>query len=120
MKIKDLQPRQGNVDIVVEIIDMDEPKEFNKGDSQGRVANAMVRDDTGDMKITLWNDQIDQVKVGDKVRIQKGYVNEWQGEKQLTTGKFGTLEIITSEKAEEILLDGIEEDIYDIDEEEVL
>jgi hypothetical protein len=46
------------------------------------------------MKLTLWNEQIEQVKVGDKVKISNGYVNEFQGELQLTTGKFGKLEVL--------------------------
>ncbi len=32
--------------------------------------------------------------VGDKVHITNGYVSEFQGEKQLTTGKFGKLEVV--------------------------
>jgi len=96
MNIRDLEPRQGDVDITVEVVSMDEPREFNKFGKPGRVANAMIKDETGDMKLTLWNEQIDQIKVGDKIHIQKGYVNEWQGEKQLTTGKFGTLDVVES------------------------
>ena len=44
--------------------------------------------------LTLWNEQIEKVKIGNKIAITNGYVGEWQGEKQLTTGKFGTLEVI--------------------------
>jgi replication factor A1 len=43
--------------------------------------------------LTLWNQDIEKVKQGDTVRITNGYVNEFQGEKQLTTGKFGKLEV---------------------------
>ncbi|MFH1053907.1 MAG: OB-fold nucleic acid binding domain-containing protein [Candidatus Woesearchaeota archaeon] len=98
MAIQDLQPKQGNVDIVVEVVSKEEPREFQKFGKAGRVCNAVIKDDTGEMKLTLWNEQIDKVKVGDKLQIKNGYVNEWQGEKQLTTGKFGTLEI--AEKGE--------------------
>ena len=54
----------------------------------------LVKDDSGEIKLTLWNDDIDNVNEGDKVHIINGYVNEWQGEMQLTTGKFGKLEVI--------------------------
>ena len=94
MQVKDLQPRQGKVDIVLDIVDVAEPREFEKFGKAGRVANAVAKDETGDIKLTLWNDDIDKVKPGDKVKITNGYVSEWQGEKQLGTGKFGTLEII--------------------------
>ena len=94
MAVKDLQIRQGNVDIIVDIVDVGEVREFEKFGKSGRVATAIAKDETGDVKLTLWNEQIDQVKAGDKVHITNGYVNEWQGEKQLTTGKMGKLEVI--------------------------
>jgi len=49
--------------------------------------NAIGKDASGDIKITLWNDDIGKVKAGDKVKIENGYVSEWQGEMQLSTGK---------------------------------
>ena len=94
MEIKDLEPRQSNVEVVATIKSIDEPREFEKFGNPGKVANATIEDESGSMKLTLWNDQIDQVKVGDKIHITNGYVNEWQGETQLTTGKFGKLEVV--------------------------
>jgi len=94
MAIKDLQPRQGKVDIVVEVVEKGEVREFNKFGKTGRVCNATVKDETGETKLTLWNEQIDQVNAGDKVHITNGYVGEYQGEMQLTTGKFGQLEVV--------------------------
>ncbi len=94
MNIADLEARQGNVEVIGEIVEISEPKTFQKFGKSGRVATAKLQDETGEIKLSLWNEQIDQFKVGDKVRIENGYVNEWQGEKQLTTGKFGKLEKI--------------------------
>lgn len=103
MQVKDLQPKQGKVDIVLDIVDIGEPREFEKFGKSGRVANAIAKDETGDIKLTLWNDDVDKIKPGDKVKITNGYVSEWQGEKQLGTGKFGSLEVVgasTQEKEE--------------------
>ena len=106
MEIKDLQIRQGNVEVIATIKSIEEPREFEKFGKPGRVANATLEDISGSIKLTLWNEQIDKVKVGDKVHITNGYVNEWQGEPQLTTGKFGQLEVVgeddaTTEETEE-------------------
>lgn len=98
MAIKDLKIREGNVDIIVDIVDVGEVREFEKFGKTGRVATAIVKDETGDIKLTLWNDSIDQVKAGDKVHIINGYVSEWQGEPQLTTGKLGKLEVVGESK----------------------
>ena len=92
MKINELQPKQGKVEIVVEITAKEEPKEFTKFGAVGKVCSCKAKDDTGVINLTLWNEQIDMVEVGDTVKIINGYVNEYQGEMQLTTGKFGKLE----------------------------
>ena len=98
MAIKDLKAREGKVDIVVDIVDVGESREFEKFGKTGRVANAVAKDETGDIKLTLWNDDIDKIKAGDKVKITNGYVSEWQGELQLGTGKFGSMEVIGENK----------------------
>jgi len=94
MNISELKPRQGKIEIEVEVVSIDPPREFNKFGNVGRVANALVKDDSGEMKLTLWNDEIDKVKPGSKVKITNGYVSEFQGEKQLTAGRFGKLEVL--------------------------
>jgi replication factor A1 len=94
MQVKDLTPKQGNVDITIDVIDVSAPREFQKFGKSGRVANAIAKDETGDIKLTLWNDDIDRIKAGDKVHLTNGYVNEWQGEMQLTTGRMGKMEVV--------------------------
>ena len=94
MAIKDLQARQGQVDLIAEVIEKGDVREFEKFGKKGRVCNAKIKDATGEMTLTLWNEQIDQVNAGAKVHIINGWVSEWQGEKQLSTGKFGQLEIV--------------------------
>ena len=98
MAIKNLQIGQGKVDIELDVMDVGETRQFKKFGKAGRVATAVAKDETGDIKLTLWNDDIDKVKAGDKIRITNGYVSEWQGEPQLTTGKLGKLEIIGESK----------------------
>ena len=94
MQIKDLKPKQGNVDIVVDVVDIGVPREFEKFGKPGKVATAIAKDETGDVKLTLWNEDIEKVKAGDKVHLENGYVNEWQGEMQLTTGRMGKLNVV--------------------------
>jgi len=59
-----------------------------------RVANATLSDGTGSIKLALWNDQIDQVNVNDKVRIENGYVTSFRGEIQLNVGRYGKLSVV--------------------------
>jgi replication factor A1 len=96
MAIKDLKARQGNVDLVFEVVDKGEVREFEKFGRKGKVCTAKVKDNSGEIALTLWNEQVDMVNIGDKFHIINGYVNEFQGERQLTTGKFGKLELVGS------------------------
>ena len=95
MKVSDLKPRMPRVDIELEVVEMGEVRNFQKMGNSGRVATATAKDDTGEIKLSLWNDEIDKVKKGDKIKITGGFVNEFQGEMQLTAGKFGKLEVVS-------------------------
>jgi replication factor A1 len=99
MEIKDLKPRIGNVEVEGVVADKGDVREFDKFGKKGRVCNVTLNDDTGRVSLTLWNDDVDKVGVGDKVKIANGYVGEYNGEMQLGTGKFGKLEVV--EKAKE-------------------
>ena len=116
MAIKDLKIREGNVDIVVEVVDKGEVREFQKFGKPGRVCNAKVKDDSGEVTLTLWNDEIDKVNVGDKLHIKNGYVGEWQGEPQLSAGRFGELEVLESNAPTE---EPAEEEPLNIEEEKI-
>ena len=57
------------------------------------VADAVIADETGSIKLTLWNEQIDQVEVGNRIKIKNGYITSFKGEVQLNVGKFGTMTV---------------------------
>ena len=59
-----------------------------------RVANAIIADDSGKIKLVLWNNQIDEVSVNDAVKIENGYVSSFRGEAQLNVGRNGKLTIM--------------------------
>ena len=95
MLIKDLQAKQGNVNIELDVVEVAQAREFQKFGKAGRVATASAKDESGaSISLTLWNDDVDKVKAGDKIKLTNGYVNEWQGELQPTTGRMGKMEII--------------------------
>jgi replication factor A1 len=92
MAISDLTLRQGNVEVSGTIKEIGEVKTFSKFGRDLRVADSVLEDESGTIKLSLWNEDIDRFKAGDKVKIVNGYVNEFQGEKQLTAGKYGRIE----------------------------
>jgi len=62
-------------------------------DQTYKVATAMIADETGTIKLTLWNEQIDKVNVNNIVKIENGYITSFRGEIQLNTGKFGSMAV---------------------------
>ncbi len=56
-----------------------------------KVADATLTDDTGSIKLVLWNAQIQQVKVNSNIRLDEGYVKEYRDELQLSVGKWGSI-----------------------------
>ena len=55
----------------------------------------LVDDQGGEIKLTLWGDDIPKVKDGDRVKITNGYTNSFKGEVSLTKGKFGQMEVVS-------------------------
>ncbi len=93
MQIRDLRVGMKKVNVSAQVVEISEPREvISRFDgSTNRVATATVKDDTGTMKLSLWNEHIDQVSVGDSISIENGYVTEFRGEKQLNVGRYGKL-----------------------------
>ena len=97
MIIKDLRDGMRRVDAEGEISEMGDPRSVNlKTGGEARVADCMLKDDSGQIKLSLWDDQIDMVKQGSKVRVTNGYTNSFRGEVRLNVGRYGKLEVIES------------------------
>jgi len=96
LKIKDLRDGTKRVDIEAKITEKTGAREVlsRYKDVILRVANATISDETGTIKLTLWNDQIDQVNINDTVKIENGYVTSFRGEIQLNIGRYGKLSVV--------------------------
>jgi len=94
MKISDLKTGDNDVSITGEIAEISEPRSVQTKYGANTVAAAVVKDDSGSIKLTLWGRQISLVKQGDTVEISGGYVKEWNGELQLGVGKTGEIKVL--------------------------
>lgn len=72
------------------------PKEvFSKKDNKyHQVADVILKDDSGLMKLVLWDDLIRQVKENERIRVETAYVSSFRDEMQLNVSKFGRIAII--------------------------
>ena len=92
MKISEAKPNSNASLDEVEITGKGEVREFVKFDKPGRVCNCTIKDDSGEMELTLWNDEIDSVNEGDKLKITDGWVKEWNGKVQISAGRNGKID----------------------------
>ena len=96
MKINELRDGARRVDIEANVIQKSETREVRSKytNETYRVADATIEDETGTITLTLWNEQTEQVNVGDRVRIENGYIKSFRGDLQLNSGKYGTLTVL--------------------------
>lgn len=81
------------VSIEAKVTEKSDPREVTSRykDQTLKVADTIIADETGQIKLTLWNEQIDQVNVNDAIKVENGYVTSFRGEIQLNVGKYGKL-----------------------------
>jgi replication factor A1 len=60
------------------------------------VVNAIVGDETGTIKLCLWEGQINTVNIDDDIEIRNAQVCLFRGEKQVRLGKNGTLTVVNA------------------------
>ena len=84
------------IDVEAKVIEKSDTREVRSRYSNQtyRVADAIIKDETGTIKLTLWNEQIDQVNVDDTVKIENGYIKSFRGEIQLNAGRYGKLNVV--------------------------
>jgi replication factor A1 len=95
LKISELRDGMRRVDAEGEVTEISETRDVSlRTGGEARVADAILNDETGSIKVSLWDDQIDMVKVGSKIKIENGYTNSYRGEVRLNVGRYGTLEVL--------------------------
>jgi ssDNA-binding replication factor A large subunit len=85
MNIRDLKDGMQRVDVVGIVTSVGDAREVKTKRGPMNVADAALRDDTGEVGLTLWGDQIDQVAEGAKVQVKAGAVRTFGGKLQLST-----------------------------------
>jgi replication factor A1 len=95
MKINELKAGASNVSIKATVAQKEDPREVvTKFGKRVSVATIVLKDDSGSINMSLWGNDINLVNVGDVVTIANGYVSEFRGTPQLSTGKFGKLTVV--------------------------
>jgi len=93
--IRDLRCGMKRINLRARVLDV--PKAvlvFTRFGEYARVSNALIADETGAIKLCLWNEKINAVSVDSVVEIENASVTKFRGETQLRLGKNGRLSVI--------------------------
>ena len=90
--ISDLRPgRTATIEASVDRLEPIREVEQRTG-GQKKVRNGVLRDETGEISIVLWGDEVQLITEGDKIRIVEGWVKDYQGKAQISLGRTGRVE----------------------------
>jgi len=90
--IRDLRSGMKQVNLRARVLET--PKSrlvFTRFGNYASVANALIADETGTIRLCLWNEQIDSIVIGDTIQVENAQISTFRGERQLSMGKKGTL-----------------------------
>ena len=102
LKIKNLVSGMRSVDLTGKIVRVFEPRDWEKKGKKGSVANILLADETGVVRLVLWNDEVNLIRDGtlkedDVVRLRGGYVKKgYNNALEVSKGK-GVLEKVDEE-----------------------
>jgi replication factor A1 len=87
---------QSDVNLRGVVLDTDSIRTFDRDDgSEGRVSNLTLGDETGRVRVTLWDEQADlaeELEAGQSVEVVDGYVRERDGSLELHVGSRGAVD----------------------------
>ncbi|MCW4018103.1 MAG: hypothetical protein NWF00_05430 [Candidatus Bathyarchaeota archaeon] len=94
-QIRDLRHGMKKVNLEAEVIETTKPTTVQtQWGNSATVTNAWIADETGKIKLCLWNELTNIVNVGDTIQIQNATVSTFKGERQLHLGKVGTVNVL--------------------------
>ncbi|WP_348612316.1 single-stranded DNA binding protein [Halobaculum rarum] len=100
-RVEDLTMGASDVDLLGVILDTDTVRTFDRDDgSEGKVSNLTVGDETGRVRVTMWDDTADRVEeleAGETVEVVDGYVRERDGDLELHIGSRGAIETVDAD-----------------------
>jgi replication factor A1 len=93
LDIANVMPGMQNVDIIAKVTRIFPAREFKTEKAEGKVANIILADRTGSVRMSLWNDEIEKlqgIEIGDVVNV-RGFVRESLGQPEIRLGRKGLI-----------------------------
>ncbi len=79
VKVRDLKPGMENVNLEVRVIETSEPKTIQTRKGVRTISEAIIGDDTGRVRATLWGRKAGTLHEGEAVRIEGAWTTSYRG-----------------------------------------
>ena len=89
--VNDLTENSKNINATLKVIEIGETKEIQSKFGTKHVCEVKVADKTGSILLSLWDDQIGKIAVGDVIDVQNGYISIVRNSMRLNIGKYGKI-----------------------------
>lgn len=91
--IEDIRDGQQRIIVEGRVEDISRTRivESRKTGEDLKVADVTLSDETGSIKLVLWNDQIPQVKPDTSIRVEEGFAKTYRNEIQMNIGQWGMI-----------------------------
>ena len=90
MKIDELTPRTGRVNMPVKVLSLEEPRSMDNGTV---ICEGLVGDETGTVIMSFWNDECETVENGMTINLKDARANLVRGFMRLSLGKKGSMTV---------------------------
>ena len=102
VKIGELSPRSRGINLVAKVVSKSPERTVTSqyDQSEHRLSELLIADETGAINLVLWDDKIDLVNEGDVVKVTNGFIKLFRGRMQLNLGRYGNIEVSDAELGE--------------------
>ena len=94
MEISEIREGMSNISLQAKVVEVSEVREVVTRFGRRNVADAILEDASGQINLTLWQEQIDKVKVGDRVKIEGAFATKFKDKLQLSIPRSGKIEVV--------------------------
>lgn len=92
LPIRDLRIGMKQVSLRAKVLEIPNPKlVYTRYGDYASVSNALIADETGTIRLCLWNERIKSISAGDTIQIENARTSSFRGQKQLYIGRNGSL-----------------------------
>ncbi|MFW9802895.1 MAG: OB-fold nucleic acid binding domain-containing protein, partial [Candidatus Thorarchaeota archaeon] len=112
IRIEDITESTGRAPLTAKVVSINPVRAFTRKDGgDGKVASLIVADETGEMRVALWDEisrvvEEDIVKIGDVIQLRGGYVKKGLGDAlEINMGRMAGIKVLDEYEIEDLGID---------------